>query len=54
MYAVCPACLGCRVSDALVRFCGEHLSCLLFAGDYPLIECVPMDLAPLLEQGTLW
>jgi len=54
VYATCPACLGVRVPDTLVRFCMNHLSEVQFLAEYPLAEPVPVEASPVLEQYTLW
>ncbi len=53
-YATCPACLGYRLPDTVMLFCAVHLSEVQFLGEYPLAEPVPVDVAPVLEQYTLW
>ena len=53
-YATCPACLGVRVADTLVRFCIEHIGMVQFLEDYPIAEPVPVDVAPVFEQQTFW
>jgi hypothetical protein len=54
-YAVCPACLGCVVSDVVVRFCAVHLGEAGSLSRYPsAVREAPEQTSSSYAQETLW